>query len=340
MYDILTVGTATRDIFIESTDLKRVNDPEHLKKLGFISGEAQCFPRGAKIQVGRPTVAVGGGAANAAVTFARQGFKTASLFVIADDALGKEVLADMKKEHIAALPVIDKKKGTAFSVVLLSPDGERTILNYRGASEDLKKSDIVGKAPKSRWVYIAPGNIPYSVIFDLARSLRAAGSKIAINPSRAYIERGTKGLAPLLKLMDVVILNREEAAQLSGVPYEDEAGLLTAFDTIVPGIAVLTEGTEGVLVADGKNVYRAGIFPQKNIADRTGAGDAFGSAFVATLASAKAPFGAALIKEAIRRASANATSVIEKVGAQEGILTADSLASKRFKKLAVREMSA
>ena len=86
----------------------------------------------------------------------------------------------------------------------------------------------------------------------------------------------------------------------------------------MPGIVAVTKGPAGVTVSDGKNLYRAGTFKEKIIADRTGAGDSFGSGFVAGLMRSQGD-----IKYAIRLATANATSVVEQVGATEGILTKD-----------------
>jgi sugar/nucleoside kinase (ribokinase family) len=83
---------------------------------------------------------------------------------------------------------------------------------------------------------------------------------------------------------------------------------------LIDGIAVMTDGARGAIVSDGRYIYRAGIFKEKKLVDRTGAGDAFGSGFVAGFILKKD------IHFALRLASANATSVVEKIGAQAGIL--------------------
>src|SRR3989344_9575939 len=100
MLDGVTVGTATRDVFLRSRLFKTVHDPKHLERLGFPTGEAQCFALGAKVEVERPLVSVGGGAANAAGTFARQGVKAAALFKIGKDENGRAVLGDLRKERV------------------------------------------------------------------------------------------------------------------------------------------------------------------------------------------------------------------------------------------------
>jgi len=324
MFDVITIGTATRDVFLESDLFRVVHDPMHLKRLGFRTGEAQCFALGGKVEIGAPTLTVGGGAANAAVTFARQDLKTAAVIKIGRDENGAAVLRDMKKEKVSSVALYDKGAMTAYSVILLSNSGERTILDYRGASAKMEKSEIPFKRLKAKWAYIVPGKIPFSVISLIVAHLKSQGAKIAVNPSRHYIELGAKQLKPILSRLDVVIMNREEASYLTGVRYEEEHKIFRRLDELVDGIAVMTDGPKGVMVSDGDRVFSAGIFREKKLVDRTGAGDAFGSGFVSGLMSRGFESGrrasTEAIKYAIRLASANATSVVEAVGAQPGIL--------------------
>lgn len=347
-FDVFMIGTATRDIFITSPLFKIVHDPKHLRKLGFPTGEAQCFALGGKVEVGKPVLTIGGGAVNAGVTFSRQGYKTATLFKIGKDQNGSAVLEDLKKEKITPFPIFDKKKGTAYSVILLSSTGERTILNYRGASEDLKKSDIPFSKLNARWAYIAPGRIAFPLMLAMIHALRKRGARIAMDPSKYYLKMGVQKLKPLLQHLDVIKMNREEASYLTGISYRDERRIFKKFDDLVKGIAVMTGGSKGVIVSDGKRIYKAGIYKEKVTADRTGAGDAFGSGFVAGLMKyqvesrkykgEKIAFSREAIEHAIRLGSANATSVVEHIGAQGGILTRRAFISQsRFKKLNIKE---
>ncbi len=331
MFDVLTIGTATRDVFLRSPLFKVVNDPAHLRKLGFPTGEAQCFALGAKIQVDAPVLTVGGGAANASVTFARQGFKTGTVVGIGWDANGTAALAELQGEKVKAFPIYDPKQMTGYSVILLSPDGERTILHYRGASRDVKGTEPILKRVRAKWVYVSPGGIPFGAMLKIVRYFRKSGAKIAINPSNEYLKLGARKLMPLLSSLDMILLDREEAAYLTGISYEDERGIFRKFDKLVKGLAVMTDGPRGVKVSDGKKIYRAGIFKEKKIADRTGAGDAFGSGFVSGLIRSKGS-----VEYAIRLGSANATSVVEQIGAQTGILRRNEFTSRRWAKLPVK----
>ena len=343
MFDVLTIGTATRDVFLTSPLFKIVRDPEHLERLGFPTGEAQCFALGGKLEIGKPILTIGGGASNSAMTFARQGLKTAALIKIGDDDNGRAILGDLKKEGVTALALRDKETATAYSVILLSPSGERTILNYRGASEFLKKNELPAGKLKARWAYISPGRIHLEVIQSLLRDLKKNKTMIAMNPSKYYLELGLKRFKPILDKLDVVIMNREEASYLTRIKYEDEKRIFKKFDELANCLAIMTEGSKGVLVSDGKTVYKAGIYKEKRVIDRTGAGDAFGSGFVASLAESSKKknyhscvYDPKVIESAIKLGSANATSVVEKIGAEAGILTKKEFEKEsRFKNLPI-----
>lgn len=325
---VLTIGTATRDVVLRGDFFKVVKDPEHLKKEGFPTGEAQCFALGVggKIEIQEPILALGGGAANAAVTFARQGFQTQALIKIGKDSIGEEILRTLKSEKVVPVAIFDRKRATAYSVILISPDGERTILNYRGASQDLVLSEVPKRDFKVDAAYVVPGAIEVSVMAGMIKKLKKNGAIIAMNPSKHYIDMGREKLRPIFDNLDVIILNRDEASVLTGVRFEDEKGIFKKFDELVGGLAVMTDGPRGVMVSDGKKIYSAGIYKEKRVADRTGAGDSFGSGFLAGLLNGERNMKHETWKEegiirGIKLGSANATSNVEQVGAQTGILT-------------------
>ena len=338
-FDVITIGTATRDIFLTSPFFKVVSDEAHLKKIGFPTGEAQCFALGGKIEVDKPIFTTGGGATNAAVTFARQGLKTAALIKVGDDNAGNDIIKELKKEEVDPFAIKQKDNGTAYSTILLAPNGERTILVYRGASENLLKDEIPFEKLKSEWAYIVPGKISYDVIMGIVDYLYQQNILIAFNPSKHFIELGLEKLKPILEKTKAVILNREEAAYLTNVDYDEEKGIFKKLDAAVAGIAVMTDGPNGVLVSDGFNIYKAGTFSEGKLVDRTGSGDAFGSGFVAGLMHKQEICDKGLckvdnIEAAIKLGSANATSVIEYIGAKRGILTKEEFeASDRWQNL-------
>ncbi len=341
MYDIITIGTATRDVFIKSPLFTNVHDPKHLKKFGFLEGDATCFMPGAKVEIDKPIFATGGGATNTATTFARMGLKVATIGKIGADSGGVQVLTECKHEGIASRIITDKTLSTAYSVILVPTAGERTILTHRGASDKLKPADIDRMLVKSRWAYIVPGNIPYPTILHAVRKLSDQHTRIAFNPSKHVVERGLASLKPLLAKIDILILNREEASILTGIKYDNINGILSALRTAYHGIVAVTDGAHGAFILDAHHRYNCSVFAKKALSDATGAGDAYGSGLVSSLIHAKMPgnparFPEPVIREAIRVAAANSASVVEHTGAKHGILTREAvLRNPRWKKLSI-----
>lgn len=331
MVRVLTIGTGTRDIFLKSGLFKVLRDSKHLERIGFPTGEAQCFAMGGKVEIEDLVATVGGDAANAAVTFARHGFKTETLIKIGGDQNGKDVFVHLLKEKIK--PIF--RPGNGFkndaSVILLSGSGERTVLVFRAISKTWEKKDVPLDKLNQQVVYVAPGRIPFPVLEMVLAKLKKNGAFIAMNPSKHYLELGPSRLKNIFKYLDLIVANREEGSYLTGVKYGDETGIFRKFDDLFGGLVIMTDGPKGVLVSNGEKIYKAGIFKEKKIVDRTGAGDAFGSGFVAGLfrqvssvkyhVSGISGFSDTDIMRAIRLGSANATSVVEAVGAQPGILT-------------------
>jgi ribokinase len=281
------------------------------------------------LNVEAPVFAFGGGAANAAITFARQGLKTGAVIKVGADESGEAVILNLKRERVVPFAARDKRTGTAYSVALLTGGGERTILSYRGASEDLSRRDIPFNKLSARWAYLVPGALPLVLMKELIVSLKKRGTSVAMNPSGAYVAMGAEKLRPLLAQLDVVIVNREEATLLTGIDFSKERKVFKKFDDLVPGLAVVTDGPRGAKVSDGRYLYTAETFKEKKLVDRTGAGDAFGSGFIAGLIHKRD------VHYALRLASANATAVVEVVGAQTGILTKKDLTANRFKYLSL-----
>ena len=308
MYDIITFGSATRDLFIKSKDFKIV------KSQDFITGQGLGFNLGSKIPIDDLFFATGGGGTNTAATFAKQGFKVAYVGRVGNDTGGRTIIEELKNSGIDSFIGIDKKLKTAYSIIL-STGEERTILVYKGACHNLEKKDIPFNRLKAKWFYVAglSGKSASEIlpIIDFARKNRI---KIALNPSGSQLALGLNGLKNILSAVDVLLLNQEEGARLVGLPFNKEKEIFKKLDKYIKGIVVMTKGPKGVVVSDGKNIYSAGVFKEKRYIDRTGAGDAFGSGFVSGLIRNG-------IEEGIKFGTANGTAVVEELGAKNGLLT-------------------
>jgi ribokinase len=338
MFDIISIGSATRDGFFEGVPFVIVNDKR------FRVGKGIALPYGGKVKVPKVTFTTGGGGTNTTVTFARQGLKTSCIFRVGKDVSGEEIIRNLKAEKIdISFCQIDKKTPTAYSVIFLTETGERTILSYKGAGENISEKEIPWQKLKTRWLYLNSlgGNLNL-----LKKALQFAHQNnifVAANPGSGELEN-LKNHKELLKFFDIFIVNQEEASYLTDIPYAKEKEVFQKLDELIQGLVVMTKGPKGVSVSDGKILWQAGVYKEKKVVDRTGAGDAFSSGFVSVFASEKIKkdnyrsiFEEEKIEKAIKVGSANGTSVVEYVGAKTGILTKKQLQEKRWKNLPIKK---
>ncbi len=308
MYDIISIGSATRDVFIGADDFKSFKSDD------YVSGQAMCFSLGSKMEIKKILFTSGGGGTNAAVTFARQGLKTACIGVIGNDLNGQEVVKELERESVD-IGYFQKHEDdfTAYSVILVDKGGERTILSYKGEGQHFESKKIPFEKLQSKWLFLSSLGGHYDLLENAVNWAVENGVKIAINPGTKELAHGLEKLKPLLKNFSVVIMNQEEAAGLTGINIKDEKEIFKMMDELISGIFVMTKGPEGVVVSDGKNIYSAGV-PDSPVVERTGAGDAFSSGFVTEY------INSGDIAKAIQLATANASSVVTQYGSKGGIL--------------------
>lgn len=305
----LCIGSATQDVFLSHTPaLKPVRENP--------LAEFEEFRLGSKINVNKIDFATGGGASDAATTFARHGYETLFMGTVGHDPAGSAVLESFDREGIdTTFASYSDKYNTDYSTILLAPSGERTILTYRGCGLHLHQTDFdVAKVFANRtidWIYItglAGHWLIYDEIFRLARDNRV---KIAWNPSSYELADPDK-LRALLSDAEVISVNREEAAQIVSGNSSEE--LMRHLRNFCP-VAIVTDSENGAVCGDKTSVAQLGLYGNEKPVDATGAGDAFASGFVAKYAT-----GAGL-RESAHFAAANASSVVHYIGAKTGILT-------------------
>lgn len=333
-YDIITIGSATRDAIFKSKEFKNIENKE------FATGRALAMSLGSKIKIDEVYFTTGGAATNSATTFKKQGLKTSAIFRTGNDVSGKTIKEELLKEKIdVSLAQIDKKMATGYSVILEEQEGERTILNYRGANNNLNNKQIPWNKFKTKWLYLSSLSGDLNILKSGIRYKQKNGALIAWNPGGEDLKLGLNNLLPYLKNIDIFIINQEEASNLLNIPFKETGLVFQKFDEIINGIAVITRGPDGAMLADDKTIFETGTFKENKIVDRTGAGDAFGSGFVAGLIQKKyAPqkYNEETLKYALTLASANATSKVEHIGAKYGLLTKkEFINSDRFKNLQI-----
>lgn len=313
MYDIITIGSATRDGFFVGIPFI------YLKDRRFITGKGIGLPLGSKIRVPKVYFLTGGGATNTASTFARLGFKTLAIFRVGEDVSGKTIINEMIKEGIdVSFAQKDYVLPTAYSVIFLTKSGERTILSYKGCAEYLNSLEIPFKKLKSKWLFLGSLGKEKNILKKIIIWAKKEKIKIAINPGKNELDFLKKN-KKYLSFFDVFIVNQEEASYLTNIPFQREKEIFTKLDKLVKGIVVMTKGEKGATVSNGNYLFEAPSYSKKKPKDHTGAGDAFASGFVSVLMK-RNNFKEKTLKEAIAFASLNAHSVIQYIGAKPGIL--------------------
>ena len=307
MARIVSLGSALQDVYLVDHDDLRATE---------IGGSA-IFGKvlvGSKVDIDKIHYGVGGGAVNSAITFARHGHEAILIANIGHDPAGSAVLKALEKEGINASHVSYlERKSTGASVILLdSKSGERTILTHRGASENFSNfSEKALEEITPDWLYVTTLRGDLETLGKFLRKARALGIKVMFNPGVKELEQ-IKDLTRLLKYVDILNVNKSEAGRI--VPGVLLTELLYHLGGYVE-TAIITDSAMGGIAGNGKEVYRFGIYEDTPVKDTTGAGDAFGSGFLASIASGKS-FRSSLIF-----ASANSTSVVTKLGANRGILS-------------------
>jgi len=330
-FDVITIGSATRDGFFEGIDFLSVEGK------CFVANKGICLPLGAKIKVPKIHFLTGGSATNTAVSFARQGLKTAIICRVGDDISGKTIVKEQKKEKIDIHFIQkDYTVSTAYSVIFLTSSGERTILSYKGCAENLTVKEIPLKKIQTRWLCIGSLGKENNILKEIIQFAVSKNIKLAINPGW-YELNWLKKNPKWIDKFEIFICNQEEAAYFTDIPYNKEKKIFKRLDDLVKGIVVMTKGKNGVSVSDGKTLWKAGIFnKKKKIMDATGAGDAFASGFISVFIKQK-EINEKVIKEAIRVGNANAYSVVKYIGTKPGILYKKDLKKSQFKNLKIQK---
>lgn len=300
---ILSIGAATQDVFLHnSRDIKTVQENNH---------DLVTLEMGSKIDINKIDFATGGGATNAAVTFARAGLMTSFMGVIGSDPAGQQVLKELDTEFVDTSRVeISENYNTDYSTVILAPNGERTILTYRGASSRIFADNFKLRPREFDWIYVFNLSGRFDTLDNIFHEATKNGVKIMWNPGKKELVH-PEMILNLLNDVEALLLNKEEAQSLFG-DFEPEELVLRAKNLVK--IIIVTSGADGVWATDGDCIVRAGMYEDVPRKDTTGAGDAFGSGFLSQWSQG------AGIKQSILYASANSTSVIQHIGAKKGIL--------------------
>ena len=275
MARIVSLGSALQDIYlIDHDDLAATKIGEEA-----ILGKVLV---GSKVDIDKLCYETGGGGLNSAVTFSRHGHEAIFIGNIGKDSAGEAIMRTLDREEIdnSYINFVDRQT-TGTSIILLdSKSGDRTILTYRGASDkfdNFSEEDFDLIQPD--WLYTTTLRGNMKVLLGFFEKAKSLGAKIMFNPGVKELEEPKK-LIGLLEDVDVLLVNKAEAARI--VPGVLLSELLYHLNNYVP-IVIITDGPMGGIAGNRETneIYRFGIYEDIKMKDATGAGDAFGSGFLA-----------------------------------------------------------
>ena len=308
--DMLAVGDIVTDAFIKLfDDQAHAYSNEHGKWL--------AMQYATKIPFDHAEVIEGvGNAANAAVAFARLGLKAGLAANVGEDKEGRDMIHALQKNKVDTRFVrINPDKKSNYHYVLWYKE-ERTILikheSYDYDWPHLRKTEI------PEWLYFSSVSEHADGYHDeIAEWLEDHPEvKLAWQPGTFQMKAGVERMHRLYARAEVTILNREEAVFVTGGDYHNLHDLLDRLHRLGTKIAVITDGPDGAYASDGHQRLKMPLYPDPEPPkERTGAGDAFASTFVAALAKGNT------LEGALQWAPINSMSVVQKTGAQAGLLT-------------------
>ena len=280
---------------------------------------------------------VGGGGVNTACNFANLGFDTSAIFKIGEDIYSEGILHFLKKRKLNLKHIIQNKHtSTGFSIILVSFQGDRTVLAHRGANAEIRKEEIDFDAVKDAdYIYVAPLNGESNAVIEpLVDYAHKHDLAICFNAGTTSLKKGRKHLDKILKYAHVVVMIKEEAIMATGMQvrpdtktekfskeliHPDIKEMLKSLKHQEYQVIVITDGNKGAYAWDGKKYYFCPTFPS-DVVSTLGAGDAFASTFCGALKRTDLNVGRSLMY-----GSVNSASVVSEFGATEGLLTFEEI---------------
>jgi len=313
-FDVLAVGDVVTDAFIKLFD-------ENARSFQDEKGKWLAMPYGTKIPYEQVYIIEAvGNASNAAVNFAKFGLNTGFVSNVGGDQFGRDIINALGKDKVDTRFVsISPDKKSNYHYVLWYKE-ERTILikheTYEYHWPHLREAEI------PRWIYfssVSGSALEYNDhLADWLEENKTV--KLAFQPGTFQLEAGVQRLSKLYKNTEILVLNREEAVQITSGNYDDIHGLLNTIHSYGPKTVIITDGPAGAYASDGTKRIKIPIYPDpKPPYERTGAGDAFASTLVAAIIKGYN------LEAALALAPISSMNVVQYVGAQEGLLGENEL---------------
>lgn len=281
--ELMAIGNAIVDVIAEASD-------DFLKEQGLAKGSMQLIDSDRAQQLYdrmAPTREMSGGsAANTVAALAMLGHTCSFTGQVADDQLGEIFVHDIRASGVEfANSGRVNSSPTARSLILVTPDGQRTMNTHLGASQMLSVSAI--KAPQIAEAgalylegYLWDAQMPREAMRRAIEIAHSADRHVILTLSDAWlVERHLEDFTALLKsgAIDVLFANRQEALAFAGT--DDIQSAIAQLRELV-ALVVVTDGPNGALCFTANESCMVAADSEVEVVDTTGAGDAFAAGFL------------------------------------------------------------
>lgn len=283
-FDVLCVGNAIVDVIADADDAFLSKQNLHKGSMRLID-EAEAVRLYEAMGPGREIS--GGSAGNTAAGLAALGLRTAFVGQVADDQLGTIYQHDIESQGIDFLvPPRSDVGATARSLILVTPDAQRTMNTFLGAAQLLEKGSVDLEAVADSHIVYLEGYLwdpaePREAMEAAIETAHAAGRKVAFTLSDTFcVDRHREGFWKLLRegKVDILFANEAEAASMAMVNDLEEA--IASLSLEVPTL-VVTRSELGAIAISGGERSMVPAEPIARLVDTTGAGDLFAAGFLA-----------------------------------------------------------
>jgi len=311
MYDVITIGSNTTDVFVYTDKTKTVCVRTLDEEECFIS-----YPIGSKLLIDELDFYIGGGGTNTAVCLSRLGLKTGYLGRVGRESRAGTILKMLEEENIDFLGIREDygDNKTGYSVILDSLEKRRTVLTHKGVNDYLFYDEIDLEKLAAGWFCMTSMmNDSFRTLEELSEYAKEKDIKIMFNPSNYLCEKGLDYLEKVIENTYLLVLNDEESEILVGK--KEKKRKLRALKDLGPRMVIITEGEKAVHCIDDKDGHYILYPPKVKVVETTGAGDSFAASFLAGLIKGKD------IEYALKLGSVNSSSVLQYRGAKQKLLT-------------------
>ncbi len=280
--DLIGLGNAIVDIIVNVDD-------EFLKKNNLKKGSMNLIEPNQLDELLKECKVIkqvaGGSTANTVYALASLGNKVEFIGRVKDDNYGKIFSESIKKSGaIFNSKLVNSKKSSAYSVIFVTPDAQRTMCTYLGASVEFETSDLDNSSiSKSKYLYLEgylwDSDLAKRAFINASKIAKESNTKIVLSLSDSFcVDRHRESFLELIKdYVNILFCNESELKSLfKEISYEDCKKYISS----ICDLSIVTMGSNGSLIINQNKIEKIDSFLSGKVIDTTGAGDIYAGGFL------------------------------------------------------------